>query len=192
MRPEQEPARDVGNDEAALIEAARRGDRDAYGQLVRRNLPRALAVAHGIVRNRADAEDLAQEAFVRAHAHLERFRPGAPFAPWLFRIVTNLALDLLKHRGRLREEELGETHAAPRATEADTAAHANEKLRRIDAALELLPEMQRIVARLSLVEELEHADIAAALDITEGTVRSHLSHARAALRAKLSDLYEVS
>lgn len=192
MSPEQEPARDGENDEASLIEAARRGDRDAYGQLVRRNMPRALAVAHGVVRNRADAEDLAQEAFVRAYAHLERFRPGAPFAPWLFRIVTNLALDLLKHRSRVREEELGETHAAPRATDADAVAHANEKLRRIDAAIESLPEMQRLVARLSLVEELEHADIAAALDIAEGTVRSHLSHARAALRARLSDLYEVS
>lgn len=192
MSPEQEPARDGENDEASLIEAARRGDRDAYGQLVRRNMPRALAVAHGVVRNRADAEDLAQEAFVRAYADLERFRPGAPFAPWLFRIVTNLALDLLKHRSRVREEELGETHAAPRATDADAVAHANEKLRRIDAAIESLPEMQRLVARLSLVEELEHADIAAALDIAEGTVRSHLSHARAALRARLSDLYEVS
>lgn len=192
MNADQQWAPVVEDDEAALIEAARRGDRDAYGRLVRAHLPRALAVAHGIVRNRADSEDLAQDAFVRAYAHLGQFRTGAPFAPWLFRIVTNLALDLVKHRRRIREEELGDTHAAPRSSEADVAASANEKLRRIDAALEALPEMQGIVARLSIVEELEHADIAAALGITEGTVRSHLSHARAALRERLSDLYEVS
>lgn len=188
MAEERQPAAD----DDALLAAAQAGDRDAYGELVRGHMPRALAVAHAVVGNRADAEDVAQEAFVRAFRNLSRFRPGAPFAPWLFRITTNVALDVLKHRRRSREEDLDDSHRARAADDADAGAVANERARRIAAAIEALPEMQRLVARFSLIEELGHDEIAAILDISEGTVRSHLSHAKQTLRSKLSDLYEVT
>ncbi len=175
--------------EQQAIAAVKKGDAGSYDYLVSKYMKRVVSIAWGIVRNADDAEDLAQEAFVKAFQTIERFKPGEPFGPWIYRIVTNLALDVLKHRQRFRHEELTDSHPAERATSADLPAVSNELARRIDAAIESLPEMQRVVARLYLVEYFEHAEIAAMTGLTEGTVRSHLSLARAKLRDRLSDLY---
>ncbi len=175
--------------EQQAIAAVKKGDSGSYDYLVSKYMKRVVSIAWGIVRNADDAEDLAQEAFVKAFQTIERFKPGEPFGPWIYRIVTNLALDVLKHRQRFRHEELTDSHPAERATSADLPAVSNELARRIDAAIESLPEMQRMVARLYLVEYFEHAEIAAMTGLTEGTVRSHLSLARAKLRDRLSDLY---
>jgi RNA polymerase sigma-70 factor (ECF subfamily) len=143
------------------------------------------------VRNVHDAEDLAQEAFVKAYQTIGRFKSGEPFGPWIYRIVSNLSLDVLKHRKRIREEELSEHAPGARRDEADLPAMTNEIGDRIDHAIEALPEMQRLVARLHLVEGFEHSEIASMLGVSEGTVRSHLSLARAKLKERLSDLYEA-
>ena len=179
--------RDPG--EKALVERAQRGDADAYDDLVSRYLRRVVSIAWGIVRNAHDAEDLAQEAFVKAYQSLGRFRSDEPFGPWIFRIVTNLSLDVLKHRTRFRHEEITEDQPAARRDHASLPARSNEIARRVDAALETLPEMQRIVARLHLVEQLEHQEIAFMTGLSDGTVRSHLSLARKKLKEKLADLY---
>lgn len=175
--------------ESTLIERAQAGDTGAYDALVSHYLRRVASIAYGIVRSAQDAEDIAQETFVRAYENIGRFRGGEPFGPWVNRIAANLALDLLKHRKRVKHEELTDEQPAARRDSADLAAHANEIARRVDAALEELPEMQRIVARLHLVEQFEHAEIAEMTSLAEGTVRSHLSLARAKLREKLADLY---
>jgi RNA polymerase sigma-70 factor (ECF subfamily) len=151
-----------------------------------------VSIAWGIVRNAHDAEDLAQEAFVKAFQSIDRFKPGEPFGPWIYRIVTNLSLDVIKHRQRFRHEEIRDSFPASRADRADLAAATNELGRRIDEAIESLPNMQRVVARLYLVEHFDHAEIAAMAGLTKGTVRSHLSLARAKLRERLSDLYRRS
>src|SRR5712691_931943 len=175
--------------EQRAIAAVKSGDSGSYDYVVSKYMKRVVSIAWGIVRNAHDAEDLAQEAFVKAFQTIERFKAGEPFGPWIYRIVTNLALDVMKHRQRFRHEELTDSHPAERATSADLPAVSNELARRIDAAIESLPEMQRVVARLYLVEYFEHAEIAAMTGLTEGTVRSHLSLARAKLRDRLSDLY---
>lgn len=177
--------------EQRAIEVVRKGDPSGYDYLVTKYTKRVVAIAWGIVRNAADAEDLAQEAFVRAYETLPRFRMGEPFGPWIFRIVTNLSLDVVKHRTRFRHEELTAAAPADRRDNAELPAETNELARRIDAAIESLPEMQRVVARLHLVEQFEHAEIAQMTNLSEGTVRSHLSLARKKLREKLSDLYGV-
>lgn len=177
------------NEEARAVARVQAGDAGAYDLLVSRHLPRVVSIASGIVRNAHDAEDLAQEAFVKAYQHIGRFRAGEPFGPWIYRIVTNLALDVRKHRGKFRHEELGDSQPAARRDDAEVPAMTNEIARRIDAALETLPEMQGIVARLHLVEQFEHQEIAAMMGLSEGTVRSHLSHARKKLREQLADLY---
>jgi len=141
------------------------------------------------VRNAHDAEDLAQEAFVKAYESIGRFRSGEPFGPWIYRIVTNKALDAMKHRSRFKQETIAETEPAARRDDATLPAMSNEIAQRIDAAIEELPDMQRIVARLHLVEEFDHGEIAGMMDLSEGTVRSHLSLARKKLREKLADLY---
>ena len=176
--------------EARAIERVKQGDAAAYDYLVSRYLPRVVSIAWGVVRNPHDAEDLAQEAFVKAYASIGRFQSGEPFGPWIYRIVTNLALDVLKRRTRFRHEELSDAQLAPRRDNAELRAESGELSRRIDTAIESLPEMQRIVARLHLVEQFEHGEIAAMTGLTEGTVRSHLSHARAKLKERLADLYE--
>jgi RNA polymerase sigma-70 factor (ECF subfamily) len=75
--------------EARAIERAQQGDAEAYGYLVSKYLRRVVSIAYGVVRNAHDAEDLAQEAFVKAYQSLGRFRADQPFGPWIFRIVTN-------------------------------------------------------------------------------------------------------
>jgi len=185
------PRDDAGEQE--LIERVQRGDTEAYDGLVSKHLRRVVSIAWGIVRNAHDAEDLAQEAFVKAYQSIGRFRGGEPFGPWIYRIVTNLSLDVLKHRTRFRDVEIGEIQerAGARLDGADLAARSNEIAKRIDDAIETLPEMQRIVARLHLVEEFEHPEIAMMTGLSEGTVRSHLSHARKKLKEKLADYYGI-
>ena len=174
--------------EAAAIEAVRAGDANAYDYLVQKHLRRAVAAAWQIVRNRDDAEDLAQEAFCRAFEKMGRFRRGERFAPWIYRIVTNLSLDFTKHRKRVRPEPLSDALSSGRAGRADLRARSNEIAARIDDALNEMPEMQNIVARLHLIEEFSHSEIAAMMGLSEGTVRSHLSHARRKLQERLQEL----
>jgi RNA polymerase sigma-70 factor (ECF subfamily) len=176
--------------ERRAIEQVKAGDRGAYDYLVSKYHKRVVSIAWNIVRNPHDAEDLAQEAFVKAFENIGRFRTGEPFGPWIFRIVTNLALDVIKHRSRFRHEELDSAEPAARRDDADLAAAAGEIAERIDRALESLPEMQRIVARLSLVEDFDHSEIAKMMRLSEGTVRSHLSLARKKLREQLADMYD--
>jgi RNA polymerase sigma-70 factor (ECF subfamily) len=176
--------------EQRAIAAVKGGDAGAYDYLVSKYMKRVVSIAWGIVRNAHDAEDLAQEAFVKAFQTIGRFKSGEPFGPWIYRIVTNLSLDVVKHRQRFRHEELQDSLPATRGDRADLPAVVNELARRIDEALESLPEMQRIVARLYLVEHFEHSEIATMTSLSEGTIRSHLSLARAKLREKLADLYE--
>ncbi|MEA2164302.1 MAG: polymerase sigma-70 factor, subfamily [Thermoanaerobaculia bacterium] len=175
--------------EARAITAVKRGDADSYDYLVTKYMRRVVSIAWGIVRNPADAEDLAQEAFVKAYESIGRFKSGEPFGPWIYRIVTNLGLDLIKHRKRFRHEEITDAAPAERRDRADLPAIANELAGRIDRAIESLPEMQRIVARLYLVEHFGHTEIAGMTGLTEGTVRSHLSLARGKLKEKLADLH---
>jgi RNA polymerase sigma-70 factor (ECF subfamily) len=182
----------VGNDplEARAIAAVKGGDNRSYDYLVSKYMKRVVSIAWGIVRNAHDAEDLAQEAFVRAFQTIGRFKTGEPFGPWIYRIVTNLALDVVKRRQRFRHEELSDAQPAERRDRADLPAVTGELGRRIDQAIESLPEMQRIVARLYLVEQFDHAEIAAMTGLSEGTIRSHLSLARGKLKTRLADLYE--
>lgn len=175
--------------EEGAVRGAQNGDAGAYDYLVSKYMKRVVSIAWGIVRNAHDAEDLAQEAFVKAYRTIGRFRSGEPFGPWIYRIVTNLALDVVKHRNRYRQEALDEREPAARRDLADLPAETRELAERIDAAIESLPEMQRIVARLYLVEQFGHAEIAAMTGLSEGTIRSHLSLGRAKLKEKLSDVY---
>jgi RNA polymerase sigma-70 factor (ECF subfamily) len=176
------------NEEIAFA-AVRGGDRSAYDYLVRKYMRKALSISWGIVRDPHDAEDLTQEAFVRAFQKIGSVKTPEAFAPWLYRIVTNLSLDHLRRRKRHGTEAIPESYAAKDRSD---ALSGEVLARRIDAAMETLPDMQRVVARLFLVEQFSHAEIAVMVGLNEGTVRSHLSHARRKLQQALSDLYEVA
>src|SRR5437867_5914624 len=103
--PERSPSTEPG-DEAGLVAAAQGGDQTAFGEIVRRYQRAVYRVAYGLTRNPSDADDLAQEAFVRAYQAIARFRVGEPLYPWLSRITVNLAYSLYRRRKRRPETPL--------------------------------------------------------------------------------------
>jgi RNA polymerase sigma-70 factor (ECF subfamily) len=137
-----------------------------------------------IVRRQDVAEDIAQEAFLRAYRSLDRFETGRPFGPWISRIAANLAINE-RRSPRAREEELDEAHSEAPAAQAGPLQgvlerEASEVLER---ALDQLPREQRAVFVLRVFEELSYQEIADALEISAGTVMSRLSRAREKLRS---------
>jgi RNA polymerase sigma-70 factor (ECF subfamily) len=141
-------------------------------------------VARAVTGNTMDADDAAQEAFLSALDRIETYDRSRPFGPWLMRIATNAAIDLLRRRSVRAAESLDERLAAPARSPAQDAEAADIRSR-LAAALAELPERQRLALTLFDVEGYPHADIAGILGIPEGTVRSDVFHARRALRAKL-------
>jgi RNA polymerase sigma factor (sigma-70 family) len=175
-------------DDGELVERARRGDVEAYEQLVQRYQGLASRVAYLVARDAADAEDAAQEAFVKAFYALDRFRKGAAFKPWLLRIVTNEALNRRRSAGRraglaLRAAE--EPVSGDAAPSPETAALELEKRRTLLAALESLAEPDRLVVTYRYFLDLSEAEMAAALGVPRGTVKSRLSRALVKLRAAM-------
>ena len=177
-------------DEAGAVEAFRSGDLGGLEWLATRYMRDAVAVARGFLKRHSDAEDVAQDAFVRAWHKRDQFRTGDRFGPWLQRIVTTLALDLLKRRRRVQEEEIDVTMPAAAHLQPDEVAGGRQIAAKIASALGNLPPMQRAVASLFLVEGFDHAEISEMLSLSEGTVRSHLSLARKRLRERLQELEE--
>lgn len=187
-------ARSISNetpdDETPLVRAAQAGDGRAFAEIVRRYQRAMYRVAYGFVRNPADADDVAQETFVRAYQALGRFRVGEPLYPWLARIASNTALSLLRRRRRKPETPLEplleagqqwgtDDDPADRAASAEQARHLRE------AMAELKPEHQAVLV-LRVVEDLSYDEIAKTLAVPAGTVMSRLSRARAELKAKLA------
>jgi RNA polymerase sigma factor (sigma-70 family) len=175
-------------EDAELIERARRGDIVAYEELVRIYQDVAVRTAH-LLAPAGDAEDAAQEAFVKAHAALATFRRGAPFRPWLLRIVANEARNRRRSAGRraglaLRAaEDRRSVGAAPSPESAVLAHEARVELLR---ALETLRDEDRDVVAARYLLDLSEAETAETLGIPRGTVKSRLSRALARLRANLA------
>ncbi len=174
--------------EAAWIERARSGDGDALRSLVDLHRDRAYGLALRVVRSAVDAEEVAQDAFVRAWRALPRFRGESAFATWLYRIVLRLAFDrAARMRARRAREARLEAHefSPEMATAAEAGAgDAGERLERLIADLS---EMQRAVVTLYYYGDRSVEDVARTLGIPENTVKTHLSRARAALRAGWKD-----
>lgn len=167
--------------ESQLLERARAGQEDAFRVLVERHRDRAYGLALRITRSPADAEDAAQEAFVRAWLALPRFRGDASFGTWLHRIVARRALDRSMATRRREARETG-LEAAERVP--DVAGHERDTLlaRRLERLMERLSAPQRAVVALFYQEDQSVEHIASALELPENTVKTHLSRARAALR----------
>lgn len=170
--------------ERALVLAAQEGSDTAFAGLVHRHQRRAYAVARSIVLTHDDAEDAVQEGFLHAWRALARFRPEQAFGAWLHRIVANAALDIARRKKVRDADELQESVSSPFRDPAISA----ELRSRLSKALVELPERQRAVLVLHDVEGYKHSEIGRTLGIPEGTARSDLHHARAALRRLLSNL----
>jgi len=177
-------------EEAGLIAAAQRGDTGAFGMLVRLHQRTIYRLAYGLTRNASDADDLAQETFVRAYQAIGRFRVGEPMRPWLSRIAVNLAFSMFRRRKRRPEValeplvEAGKQFASGGEDPSD-AASRKESQRMVASAFEQLSNEHRAVLALRVVQDMSYDDIARTLRVPVGTVMSRLSRARAELRAKL-------
>ena len=157
----------------------RSGDRDAYAGLVDRHAPVALRTA-ALLGAGAEAEDVVQEAFVKAYARLDTFRDGAPFRPWLLRIVTNEARNLHRGAGRRRERERltwARTERLLVEAEPLDSALSSERRAALVAALRELDTRDREVVTCRYLLELDEQETAAVLGWPRGTVKSRLSRA---------------
>lgn len=187
----------MAEDDPDLLARARGGDRHAFGALVRRYQRRVYSAALHVTGNHADAEDVAQETFVRAYRGLGSFDGRADFFTWLYRIAINTALNRLRSGRRTaaladagatevaqlggKPEDLGAPRHAP-----DEQAALNQEVRTVLAAVAELSPTLRITLLLATVEGLSHKQIAEILDVPEGTVAWRVNEARRLLRERLA------
>ncbi len=199
----QERARD---DE--LIARARQGDQQAFRSLYDLYHRRAFAAALGVVKDRQDAMDIVQEAFVRVHRHLDRFEGASAFYTWLYRIVMNLSIDHvrrassrvravdyddgIRREGTVAADGAGGLLPSVGESSPSRAALRRELRERIFEALGQLPAHHRDVIVLRELEHLSYEQIAERLQIPKGTVMSRLFHARRRMQAALADYLDGS
>ncbi len=171
-------------DDQALIAAALAGHGEAFGELVARYQRAVYHLAVRTLRDSGEAEDAAQEAFLRAYRALGSFRPGAKFSTWIFTICYRVCCDRLAKRKRFSGEELSD-RADPSAGPADLAERDDES-RRLHAAIAALPEKYRTVITLYHLQGKQYEEIATVLNLPLGTVKTHLFRAKDQLRKALT------
>lgn len=200
MRDEQN--RDLKTlNEWQLVVLARQGDQEAFSELVGRNWRKCVNLASCFVRNRGDAEDQAQEAFIKAYEHLDQFHGEAEFSTWLGRIVGNECLMLMRLRRRARFFYLDEVPSRPEAMPVQLAAAGpdpegelalRQLTERLRAEVERIPRLLRTVMLLHDIEGRCMVDVAARLEITVAAAKSRLGRARAELRQRMIPYYAVA
>lgn len=178
----------TAQDERELIAQAQRGDRRAFGELVRIHREGVVNVVYRMCGDANLAEDAAQEAFIRAWQHLSSYRPRSPFRNWVYRIATNAALDVLRRERETVDVDklpLSDSRGGPEATVEDRERSAYVRQAVLD-----LPEASRAVLILREYEGLSYREIADVLSIPIGTVMSRLNYARNWLRDRLTPYLE--
>ncbi|MGC8467333.1 MAG: RNA polymerase sigma factor RpoE [Acidithiobacillus sp.] len=196
----------VGQDAGAqsdlvLVRRVQKGEKAAFDLLVRKYQHRVLALVGRFVRNPEEAEDVAQEAFVKAYRALKNFRGDSAFYTWLYRIAVNTAKNHLVAQGRqvaiadVETEDAEQFASADGLREYDTLEGlllSKEIAQHIDAALTALPEDLRIAVTLREFEGLSYDEIAQVMECPVGTVRSRIFRAREAIAKVLAPLLEQS
>ncbi|HOC55302.1 MAG TPA: sigma-70 family RNA polymerase sigma factor [Verrucomicrobiota bacterium] len=180
-----------------LVKRARRGDLTAYDELVRRYQERIYATIYHMTSNHEDANDLAQETFIKAFQVLRSFRGGSSFYTWVYRIAVNKTINFLKQRKNKAQMSLDDldfnaehnpdlvaliSEKTPRRE-----ASLSELQEKLNAAMQKLSESHRLVVTLHDVQGLSHEEIAKIMNSNIGTVRSRLFYARQQLQALLAD-----
>lgn len=181
----------------ALVRRTQAGDRQAFGELVEVYGPRVIAICARVAGlSYDDAQDLAQEAFLRSYTHLGQYEPGRSFFAWLYRIAVNLALNARSRRppptvgGETGALLLGSVGDPDPAGQPAAQAEQAERTAVIAHAVAGLPEDYATVVALRYGADLDYQAIADTLDIPLGTVKARLHRAKALLRSRLADLAE--
>src|SRR6516225_3886335 len=184
-------------EEAILVKRARQGDLVAYDELVKRYQERIYATVYHITSNHEDANDLAQEAFIKAYHALKSFKGGSSFYTWVYRIAVNKTINFLKQRKNRSSLSLNDLDFNAEH-DPDLVALISDKTPRrevnlaelqekLNAAMQKLSEPHRLVVTLHDVQGMSHEEIAKIMECNIGTVRSRLFYARQQLQAYLSD-----
>jgi RNA polymerase sigma-70 factor (ECF subfamily) len=184
-------------DEMELVKRARDGDLESYDELVKRYQERIYATIYHMTSNHEDANDLAQEAFIKAFHALKSFKGGSSFYTWVYRIAVNKTINFLKQRKNKAQMSLDDLDFNAEH-DPDLVALISDKTPRrevnlaelqekLNGAMQKLSEPHRLVVTLHDVQGLSHEEIAKIMDCNIGTVRSRLFYARQQLQAYLSD-----
>lgn len=197
-------AREAEEDRALIAEAQSKDPNaasQAFRRLVERHQRRAFSIAFGLVRDDNDAREIVQEAFLRVHRGLPTFEGGSSFFTWLYRIVTNLSIDLIRKPGR-KGAEFDETRAVDEDSEGEfvlvsridgadpvDVIRRREIAARIETALDTLPPYHRAVIVMREVDGLSYEEMAEAMGVSKGTIMSRLFHARQKMQRALADVY---
>ena len=192
-----EPSAPAPTEEKELVQRARTGDLAAYDDLVRRYQERIYATVYHMTSNHEDANDLAQEAFIKAFQALKTFKGGSSFYTWVYRIAVNKTINFLKQRKNRSHMSLNDLDFNAEH-DPDLVALISDKTPRrevnlaelqekLNEAMQKLSEPHRLVVTLHDVQGLSHEEIAKIMDCNIGTVRSRLFYARQQLQAYLSD-----
>jgi RNA polymerase sigma-70 factor (ECF subfamily) len=172
--------------ENSLIQRAKQGDRNAFGELVGRYYETVIGLVYHLCGDAQIAQDATQEAFIRAWVKLPSFQPRAPFRSWVYRIAVNTALDILRKK---TEESLENNEEmlvmAEKSLGPEAAYIEKEQTDFLQSAVKALPEAARTVLVLREYGGLSYEEIASVLEIPLGTVMSRLNYARSSLREKL-------
>lgn len=178
--------KEAAPDEKELLAKAKNGDQEAFGKLVELYQRRVYTVIYRFVRNHTEADDLAQEAFIRAFKAMGRFDLRYPFSPWMYRIAINLTLNYIKKR-KLQLVDV-DLERRPSGNNPQTVMEQDETRRKVHKAIAKLPLKLRQVLVLRVYEDWPYARIAEVLEIPVGTVMSRLARAREALKEELGSL----
>jgi RNA polymerase sigma-70 factor (ECF subfamily) len=179
-----------------LVALAQKGDRRAFEELIERHKQKAYHIAFGFARDREEAKDLSQEAFLKAFTYLKNFDGRSSFYTWFYRIVVNVCLDYKRRTKRTSAGEFDEnienqmepSHNPARPLAPEQHVLARQLSRKVDAALQTLPAKQRTAFILKNHQGLSIREIAETMETAEGTVKVHLHRAVTTLRQCLAEL----
>ncbi|MBL9036926.1 MAG: sigma-70 family RNA polymerase sigma factor [Archangium sp.] len=195
----------MATDDLTLVQRVRTGDQRAFKLLVERYQRKVYAVALNMLKDKEDARDATQEAFIKVYKYLEYFKGDASFYTWLYRITFNICIDLIRRKGSKGDEhvEFDESVRLDTAeanigalgsklgTNPQKSALRKELADKITAAIQQLPETHRQILLLREIEGMSYEDLATTLEIPKGTVMSRLFHARLKMQKLLNEYVEL-
>lgn len=178
-------------EERQVIVQAQQGDMNAFRRLVESHMKQAYNIAYGVLNDHDDAQDAAQESFVRIHHALGSFRGDAQFGTWLYRIVMNVALNHVSRKKKKVEREVRMPEQLALVMAADTPQQVAPDMRQhVERALHQLPTLQRSVVILRHLNGLSTKQVSGILQCSEGTVKTHLYRGLRKMRSLLDFLEE--
>jgi RNA polymerase sigma-70 factor (ECF subfamily) len=195
----------LATDDLTLVKRVRGGDQRAFKLLVERYQRKVYAVALGMLKDKEEAMDVSQEAFVKVYKYLDHFKGDASFYTWLYRITVNICIDIIRKRAGAGGEAVEFDETLPMdvseanigalgsrlGTNPQKSALRRELAEKIQEALAAVPEKHRAILLLREVEGMSYEDLSRTLDIPKGTVMSRLFHARAKVQKILSQYLEL-